>query len=142
MALTGCASAYLSNAWKLRQYSNLFDFSPVQFVPFCLLLKVTSTSSFFATQFNMDTAPLISAAVLAAGAYVNAKYSIVNDLKQLESSRAFRNRMGRRIQELGDTCTLYGMFDLVDPSIEALWFEGRTWTYGELKRGKCQVLFR
>ena len=84
----------------------------------------------------MATVPLISAAVLAAGAYVNAKYSIVNDLKQLESGRAWRNRMGKRIEELGDTCTLYGIFDLVDPKIEALWFEGRTWTYGELKQGK------
>jgi len=40
------------------------------------------------------------------------------------------------MQELGDTCSLYAMFDEVKPEIEVLWFEGRTWTYGELKNGK------
>jgi hypothetical protein len=83
----------------------------------------------------MASVSMISAATLAAGAYLNAKLSIGIDLQQLSYDREWGIRLGKRIQELGDTCTLYRMFDLVDPNLEALWFIGRTWTYGELKRG-------
>ena len=75
----------------------------------------------------------ITAAALAAGAYLNAKLSIGTDLHQLRRDRAWQNRLGQRIQELGDNCTIYAMFDRVNPNLEALWFEGRTWTYGEIK---------
>lgn len=76
---------------------------------------------------------MISAAALAASAYLNAKLSISIDLQQLSYDREWGIRLGKRIQELGETCTLYHMFERVDPNIEALWFEGKTWTYGELK---------
>jgi hypothetical protein len=81
------------------------------------------------------SATIISAATLAAGAYLNAKFGIGEDLQQLKYDREWGQRLGRRISELGDTCTLYQMFDRVDRGIEALWFEGRSWTYGELKKG-------
>jgi hypothetical protein len=76
------------------------------------------------------------AALTAAAAYVNAKLSIGRDLKTLKYEKSFGQRLGLKIQELGDTCTLYHIFDQVDPEIEALWFEGRGWTYGELKQGE------
>lgn len=82
------------------------------------------------------SASLISAAAVATSAYLNAKLSISIDFQQLSYDRAWRNRLGERIQQLGDTCTLYHMFDLVNSNVEALWFEGRIWTYGELKRGE------
>ena len=89
----------------------------------------------------MATPAMISAAAVAAGAYLNAKLSIGTDVQQLRHDRDWRNRLGRRIQELGDTCTLYAMFDRVDPNLEALWFEGRTWTYGELKTSMYFIFF-
>lgn len=76
-----------------------------------------------------------AAAALAAGAYLNAKLGIGTDIQQLTYDREWRNRLGRRMHALGETCTLYHMFDLVNPEVEALWFEGKTWTYGELKHG-------
>ncbi|KAH8594927.1 putative bifunctional fatty acid transporter/acyl-CoA synthetase [Bisporella sp. PMI_857] len=82
----------------------------------------------------MAAVPLLSAAAVAAGAYVNAKLSIGTDLQQLSYDRELRSRLEQRIKSYGDTCTLYHMFDLVNPDNEALWFEGKTWTYGELKR--------
>jgi hypothetical protein len=83
----------------------------------------------------MAAPAMISAATVAAGAYLNAKLAIGTDLRQLRYDREWISRLGRRIQELGDTCTLYAIFDRVDQNLEALWFEGRTWTYGELKSG-------
>jgi hypothetical protein len=76
---------------------------------------------------------LVSAAALAAGAYLNAKLSIGTDIQQIRDARAWGKRLGSRIQGMGDTCSLYAIFDKVSPEIEVLWFEGRTWTYGELK---------
>ena len=78
---------------------------------------------------------LASAATLAAGAYLNAKFSIKTDLQQLKHDREWVQRLISRIKDLGDTCSLYGIFDQVNPDFEVLWFEGRTWTYGELKNG-------
>lgn len=83
------------------------------------------------------SATLLAAGAAAAGAYLNAKFGIGADLEGLRNDRAWGATFARRIEELGDTVTLYAMFDRVDPAIEALWFEGRTWTYGELKQGGC-----
>ncbi|TVY85285.1 Fatty acid transporter protein [Lachnellula suecica] len=77
---------------------------------------------------------LVGAAALAAGAYLNAKLSISPDIKQLRNDRAWGNRLQARIQSLGDSCSIYHIFDQVDPANEFLWFEGRTWTYGEIKK--------
>ncbi|KAH8811094.1 putative bifunctional fatty acid transporter/acyl-CoA synthetase [Xylogone sp. PMI_703] len=74
-----------------------------------------------------------TAAAVAAGAYLNARLSISTDLRQLRYDRDWVVRLGKRIQELGGLCTMYGMFDRVDLKMDALWFEGRTWTYGQLK---------
>ncbi|KAF4631963.1 hypothetical protein G7Y89_g6166 [Cudoniella acicularis] len=70
-----------------------------------------------------------AAATLVTGAYVNAKFSIGKDIQTLKWEAAWGKRMGKRIQDLGDTCTIYNMFTKADPSNEFLWFEGRTWTY-------------
>ncbi|PVH81181.1 putative bifunctional fatty acid transporter/acyl-CoA synthetase [Cadophora sp. DSE1049] len=83
---------------------------------------------------DLGTGAVISAAAVAATAYLNAKLSVGLDMQNLRHDRDWGARLGQRIQSLGDTCTIYAMFDSVDPNVEALWFEGRTWTYGELKR--------
>jgi hypothetical protein len=77
-----------------------------------------------------------AAASLAAGAYLNAKLSIGTDVKTLQHEKDWGKRLGQRIQALGDTCTLYRMVEGINPNNAALWFEGREWSYGELKKGE------
>jgi hypothetical protein len=87
------------------------------------------------------TGTIVGATALAASAYLNARLSISTDLRQLRYDREWARRLGQRIGELGDTCTLFAMFDRVDEAVEGLWFEGRSWTYGELKRGKPLFIY-
>ena len=91
-----------------------------------------------ASIFAMDLASgaLTAAAAVAAGAYLNAKLTIGTDLTRLRHDRTWIKRLLSRIEDSGDTCTTYAMFDKVNEGIEFLWFEGRTWTYGEMKQGK------
>jgi len=86
------------------------------------------------------SAAVVAGAALAAGAYVNAKWSVGIDIRGLQYDRAYGKRLGEYIAGLGDTVTLYHMFDRVNPEVEALWFEGKTWTYGELKKGTLSSL--
>lgn len=82
------------------------------------------------------TGALVGAAALAAGAYLNGKLSISQDVKQLRHDWAWATRLGTRIADLGDCCSIYHIFNRVDPTLEFLWFEGKSWTYGELKKGE------
>jgi hypothetical protein len=77
-----------------------------------------------------------AAAALATTAYLNAKFGVGIDLQQLSYDREWQVRLQHRLQKLGDTCTLYRTFELADSKAEALWFEGQTWTYDELKKGE------
>lgn len=83
----------------------------------------------------MATIALGAAAALASSAYINARYGIGIDYQNWRDDRAFGARLGQRIRSLGSQCTLYGMFDIVDERAEFLWFEGKSWSYGEIKRG-------
>jgi hypothetical protein len=78
---------------------------------------------------------LISAATVASAAYLNARLGIGADIRQLRDESSWKKRLAQRQQDLGPICTLFGMFEKVNPELEALWFEGRTWTYRELKAG-------
>ena len=82
------------------------------------------------------TGALVSAAALAAGAYLNAKLAISPDIQQLRNERAWGERFQSRIAGLGDSCSVYHIFDKVDPALEFLWFEGKSWTYGDIKNGE------
>ncbi|KAL2857489.1 hypothetical protein BJX68DRAFT_177665 [Aspergillus pseudodeflectus] len=90
------------------------------------------------SEISLPAVAAASALSIAAGAYLNAKLSISTDLTTIFNDRAFANRLGQRIAQLGDTTTVYGMLHRVVEvegrgSTEALWFEGKTWTYAELK---------
>ncbi|KAA8650642.1 hypothetical protein EYZ11_002817 [Aspergillus tanneri] len=81
---------------------------------------------------------IASALSAAAGAYLNAKFSISTDLSALYQHRAWTHLLGQRIAQLDDTPTIYKMLQQVveeekQGSAEALWFEGKTWTYSQLK---------
>ena len=89
---------------------------------------------------DLASGALTAAAAVAAGAYLNAKLTIGTDLTRLRHDRTWIKRLLSRIEESGDTCTTYAMFDKVNEGIEFLWFEGRTWTYGEMKQGKRSMI--
>ena len=82
---------------------------------------------------------LAAAGLLAAttlgGAYINARFGIGTDLRNLLDDRAMQKRVVERLSSLGGSPTLYSIFAQGDPAADALWFEGRTWSYRELKEG-------
>jgi hypothetical protein len=87
------------------------------------------------------TAVVGTSAAVAAGAYLNAKWSVGIDVRNLQHDRAWGKRLGALIEALGDTVTIYHMFARVSLEVEALWFEGKTWSYGELKKGEPSTGF-
>lgn len=92
---------------------------------------------------------LASGLSLAAGAYLNAKLGISTDLSTIYNERSVANRLSRRIAEMGDTVTIYKLLERNveihgHGSTDALWFEGKTWSYIRLKDRKyilalCQL---
>jgi len=80
------------------------------------------------------TSAAAAGGILAGAAYLNARYGISRDLNQLHYDRKWFQRFNARVKELGDHTTIYHMMELCNPQDEALWFEGRTWSYDELKR--------
>lgn len=92
----------------------------------------------YLSEISGSSIAIASALSAAAGAYINAKYSVSSDLASLYNERSWTNRLGQRIAQLGDTTTIYKMLERVvevegHGSAEALWFEHRTWTYTQLK---------
>jgi hypothetical protein len=63
--------------------------------------------------------------------YADAKFSLSRDVRDMFADKRFGKRLNARLQELGDDVTLYRMYQLCDQDAEALWFEGRTWSYAE-----------
>jgi len=87
----------------------------------------------------MDPASLtlLTAATLAGTAYLNARYSLSVDLEQLYQDKLFGRLLGEKFASLGDTCTVYNMLCQVEEGgKECLWFEGRRWTYAEVRNGE------
>ncbi|KAJ9261168.1 hypothetical protein DTO207G8_318 [Paecilomyces variotii] len=81
---------------------------------------------------------MASAFVAAAGAYLNAKLGISTDLTNLYHDRDFGKRLAQCVNDLGESQTVYGLLERGvefhgKGASEALWFEGKTWTYAQLK---------
>lgn len=74
-------------------------------------------------------------AAVAATLFLNNRYGLSYDVGELSRNRKFKRRIDDRIKELGDDVTIYRMLELAKPDAPALWFEGRSWTYAELKAG-------
>ncbi|KAE9365036.1 bifunctional fatty acid transporter and acyl-CoA synthetase [Stipitochalara longipes BDJ] len=72
------------------------------------------------------------ASLLGAG-YLDARYGVSYDLRKLSHARLSKKRIGERIRELGDEATLYRVLELANQGAEALWFEGQSLTYGQMK---------
>lgn len=81
-----------------------------------------------------------AAAAALAALFLAERYGVSRDVSQILQDRAFRKRMGARINHLGDDVTIYRMLELAQPDAAALWFEGRSWTYAEMKAGDSPIL--
>ena len=78
----------------------------------------------------------LTAATVAGAAYLDAKLGITPDIRNLRHERDFEARILQNVALAGEYCTLYALFARGAkryPEREALWFEGRTWTYKQLK---------
>jgi hypothetical protein len=88
------------------------------------------------------TALLTASSALVAGAtYVDARFAISRDVKQILSDRRYEKAIANRFQALGNNASAYGHLRLAVPNASALWFEGRSWTYAEVTRGMLQRLW-
>ncbi|EAW14000.1 putative bifunctional fatty acid transporter/acyl-CoA synthetase (FAT1) [Aspergillus clavatus NRRL 1] len=90
------------------------------------------------SEISAPSLAVASALTVAAGAYLNAKFSVSTDLNNIFNDRAWANRLGQRIGELKGVATVYKMLErVVDVQgygdRDALWFENKTWTYSQLK---------
>lgn len=97
----------------------------------------------FFSEAAAPTVAMASALTVAAGAYLNAKLSIGTDISTLFNDRAFGKRLVERIDQLGDSATIYKMLERVvdvegQGAADALWFEQRTWSYSQLKTREFQ----
>lgn len=73
---------------------------------------------------------------MALGIYIDSQVAITKDIRQLMEDRAFGKRLQSRIGSLGSEVTLYHMLEQADQLADALWFEGLTWSYVDLKKGE------
>ncbi|KAF2435254.1 bifunctional fatty acid transporter and acyl-CoA synthetase [Tothia fuscella] len=74
-----------------------------------------------------------TAALVAGAAYIDGHYNIRRDIRQLRGDKRFGERLQRRCQDLGGYASLYHHLEMTDQGVEGLWFEGRSWTYGQMK---------
>ncbi|KLJ05735.1 hypothetical protein EMPG_10825 [Blastomyces silverae] len=76
-------------------------------------------------------------AITAAVSYLNAKFAIGSDLRDIRHARDFARRKQRRVACAKRTHSLYEILEQSGASDgdDAIWFEGKTKSYGQLKKG-------
>jgi len=77
----------------------------------------------------------VAASFALAGAsalLLDSTLGISRDISQLRSDSAFGARLGAHIGKLGSHVSLYHLLELADPIADALWFEGKTWSYAAM----------
>ena len=77
----------------------------------------------------------VAAAALATAAGLNAALGLTYDVRQLRESREFGVRLQQWIELLGSRVTLYHMLELANETADAIWFEGKSWSYRAMKMG-------
>lgn len=86
---------------------------------------------------DIQALSLAGAALVIGGSYINARYGIGTDIREIKHEKNGVKRLFGNFSQLGEGCTIYNVFSRADPTSNALWFEGQTWTYGQLKHGMC-----
>jgi hypothetical protein len=70
------------------------------------------------------------------GYLLNNKTGFTTDLSAVRSERIAASIFDAHVARLGTHASLYHLLELADPRADALWFEGKTWSYSALKNGK------
>ncbi|KFX87522.1 hypothetical protein V490_08193 [Pseudogymnoascus sp. VKM F-3557] len=83
---------------------------------------------------DIQALSLAGAALVIGGSYINARYGIGTDIREIRHEKNGVKRLLENYSQLGESCTIYNVFSRADPTSDALWFEGQTWTYGQLKQ--------
>jgi hypothetical protein len=77
----------------------------------------------------------LPATVATVGAmYLDAKYHIAKDLSDWRNKRKFAGVIAEGAKAMGDYCTIYHALGLNDQKRDAFWFEGRSWTFADVRR--------
>ena len=77
---------------------------------------------------------LPAAAATVGAMYMNAKHHIVKDINAWRAKQRFQGVVAEGAKLMGDYYTLYHAIKLNDPKAEALWFEGRSWSFADVRR--------
>ena len=76
-----------------------------------------------------------AAATLVAGLGLNSYLGISRDVAHLQFQRQYEKLITTHIERAGPQSTcLYRLLELADPNTDAVFFEGRSWTYAAMKR--------
>lgn len=86
-------------------------------------------------EMDIQALSLAGAALVAGGSYINARYGIGTDIREISHEKNGVKRLLENCSRLGENCTIYNAFSRSNPTSDALWFEGQSWTYGQLKHG-------
>ena len=87
------------------------------------------------TLVDVATRYALPAAVATVGAmYLDAKHHIVKDISNWRKGKEFQNILAEGRELMGDYYTLYHALELNDPKADAFWFEGRSWTFADVRR--------
>lgn len=81
-------------------------------------------------------AKVAASAALAAASllYLDRSLGISRDVSQYREEASFATRFPEFLSKLGPQSPhLYRMLELADPAADALWFEGRSWSYSATK---------
>ena len=81
-------------------------------------------------------AKVAASAALAAASllYLDRSLGISRDVSQYREEASFATRFPEFLSKLGPQSPhLYRMLELADPAADALWFEGRSWSYSAMK---------
>lgn len=81
-------------------------------------------------------AAFASSSIIAASMYAaDTSLGLSRDIRGYRNGQAFLKRHSQFLQQHGDRkAHLYQLLELARPDDDALWFEGRSWSYRALKR--------
>ncbi|KUJ09443.1 bifunctional fatty acid transporter and acyl-CoA synthetase [Mollisia scopiformis] len=82
---------------------------------------------------ELPTTVAAAATLFTVGAYLNAKLGIGYDLRRLRHQKEATARIAESYQKFGSDISLYQYLEFADQDADAIWFEGKTINYRDLK---------
>lgn len=82
------------------------------------------------------------ALVASLGYFLDSTSGFSTDISTFRSERLAASNLELHISRLGTHASLYHLLELANSRAEALWFEGRTWSYSALKDGEISNSIR